>query len=70
MLSSGRDSNGAVIISQMPTFLAFKNGQKIGELVGASPPGLQVCAIALYFDYRCLLTGTIDQKLIQDSLQL
>ena len=26
----------------MPTFIAFKNGEKIKELVGANPPGLQV----------------------------
>lgn len=26
----------------MPTFLLFKNGQKIKELVGANPAGLQV----------------------------
>ena len=26
----------------MPTFMAFKNGEKIKELVGANPPGLQV----------------------------
>ncbi|KAG8980257.1 hypothetical protein FRB90_007715 [Tulasnella sp. 427] len=28
-------------IRAMPTFLAFKNGQKTGELVGANPAGLQ-----------------------------
>ncbi|KAG8943074.1 hypothetical protein FRC04_003220 [Tulasnella sp. 424] len=28
-------------IRAMPTFLAFKNGQKTGELVGANPGGLQ-----------------------------
>ncbi|TFY73676.1 hypothetical protein EWM64_g10335 [Hericium alpestre] len=28
-------------IRAMPTFLAFKNGQKIGEVVGAVPPQLE-----------------------------
>jgi len=27
---------------QMPTFIIFKNGEKVGELVGANPQGLQV----------------------------
>ncbi|KAI0714666.1 thioredoxin [Earliella scabrosa] len=29
-------------VRAMPTFMAFKNGEKIKELVGANPPGLQV----------------------------
>jgi hypothetical protein len=28
--------------SQMPTFVAFKNGEKLKDLVGAAPQGLQV----------------------------
>ncbi|KIY72613.1 thioredoxin [Cylindrobasidium torrendii FP15055 ss-10] len=28
-------------IRAMPTFVVFKNGEKIGELVGANPGGLQ-----------------------------
>ncbi|KAG8920319.1 hypothetical protein FRC01_000827 [Tulasnella sp. 417] len=28
-------------IRAMPTFVAFKNGQKTGDLVGANPAGLQ-----------------------------
>lgn len=28
--------------SQMPTFVAFKNGNKLKDLVGANPAGLQV----------------------------
>ncbi|KAG9042327.1 hypothetical protein FS837_011018, partial [Tulasnella sp. UAMH 9824] len=28
-------------IRAMPTFVAFKNGQKTGDLVGANPTGLQ-----------------------------
>ena len=26
----------------MPTFMAFRNGQKTGEVIGANPPSLQV----------------------------
>ena len=26
----------------MPTFIAFKNGNKVGEIVGADPRGLEV----------------------------
>lgn len=29
--------------TQMPTFIAFKNGQKVGEVVGANPATLEVC---------------------------
>jgi hypothetical protein len=29
---------------QMPTFLAFKDGVKINETVGANPQALNVCA--------------------------
>jgi thiol-disulfide isomerase/thioredoxin len=29
-------------MTQMPTFVAFKNGEKIDELVGANPGGLEV----------------------------
>ena len=25
----------------MPTFLIFKNGEKVGEVVGANPPALK-----------------------------
>lgn len=28
-------------IRAMPTFMLFKNGEKVDELTGASPPGLQ-----------------------------
>lgn len=31
----------------MPTFMIFKDGNKIEELVGADPNGLQVCPIWL-----------------------
>lgn len=39
----------------MPTFMAFKDGQKIHELVGANPSGLQVCGrttllVSIYTD--------------------
>ena len=29
-------------IKAMPTFVFFKNGEKVGEVVGANPPKLQV----------------------------
>ncbi|KAJ8469393.1 hypothetical protein ONZ45_g16903 [Pleurotus djamor] len=35
------DVSQEVGIKAMPTFVAFKSGQKIGELVGANPAGLQ-----------------------------
>jgi thioredoxin 1 len=28
-------------IRAMPTFLIFKNGEKVGEVVGANPPALK-----------------------------
>jgi hypothetical protein len=31
----------------MPSFMVFKDGQKIGEMVGADPQKLQVCLIWL-----------------------
>jgi hypothetical protein len=30
--------------TQMPTFMAFQQGQKIKETVGANPQALNVCA--------------------------
>jgi len=35
------DISQEVGIRAMPTFALFKDGQKVDELVGASPPGLQ-----------------------------
>lgn len=32
---------GELGIRAMPTFMLFKDGQKVDELTGASPPGLQ-----------------------------
>ncbi|KAH9013875.1 thioredoxin [Lactarius hengduanensis] len=32
-------------IRAMPTFLIFKDGNKLDELVGANPGGLEVCVI-------------------------
>ena len=32
---------------KMPTFFVFRNGEKIGDLVGADPRGLQVCTLVL-----------------------
>ena len=40
----GRRST-VLTVSQMPTFVVYKNGNKIDELVGASPPKLQVCTL-------------------------
>ena len=31
---------------QMPTFILFKDGNKLGEVVGASPPKLQVSLLS------------------------
>ena len=28
-------------VRAMPTFFAFKNGEKINEMLGANPPGLE-----------------------------
>ncbi|KAG9044623.1 hypothetical protein FS837_007848 [Tulasnella sp. UAMH 9824] len=35
------DISEEVGIKAMPTFMAFKDGQKLGELVGANPGGLE-----------------------------
>jgi hypothetical protein len=54
-LGGGRHPRGAwpsprenrvtgLINAQMPTFMAFKQGQKIKETVGANPQALNVCA--------------------------
>ncbi|KAI9432067.1 thioredoxin [Lactarius indigo] len=32
-------------IRAMPTFIVFKDGNKVEELVGAAPPKLEVCVI-------------------------
>ena len=32
-----------MLFPQMPTFILFKNGQKVKEVVGANPPALEVC---------------------------
>ena len=34
-------------IVQMPTFILFKNGNKIKDVVGANPKGLQVRPLSL-----------------------
>jgi thioredoxin 1 len=41
-VDSQADISQEVGIRAMPTFVAFKNGQKIKELVGANPNGLEV----------------------------
>ncbi|KAJ3490442.1 hypothetical protein NLI96_g1427 [Meripilus lineatus] len=35
------DISQEVGVRAMPTFIAFKNGSKIGDLVGANPSGLE-----------------------------
>ena len=60
---SGR--RGTVLtVFQMPTFIVFKDGNKVNELVGANPQGLQVCTSimqgvsACYSrDMKALVTG-------------
>lgn len=32
-------------VRAMPTFIIFKNGEKVGEIVGANPPALQQALI-------------------------
>ena len=32
-----------LIVTQMPTFVVFKNGNKVKDLVGANQAGLNVC---------------------------
>ncbi|KAL1738258.1 hypothetical protein HDZ31DRAFT_51272, partial [Schizophyllum fasciatum] len=49
-------------VRAMPTFIAFKNGEKIGSTVGANPTGLEVCPFRL--DAPTSLTGP--QKLLQE----
>ncbi|KAG8935727.1 hypothetical protein FRC03_001104 [Tulasnella sp. 419] len=36
-----REVAAAVNVRVMPTFMLFKNGEKVKELKGANPPGLQ-----------------------------
>ncbi|KIP03198.1 hypothetical protein PHLGIDRAFT_77970 [Phlebiopsis gigantea 11061_1 CR5-6] len=40
-------------VRAMPTFIAFKNGQKIGEVVGANPQALNVSCIPSHAALRC-----------------
>ena len=34
---------------QMPTFIVYKDGQKVKELVGANPQGLQVRSLIVAY---------------------
>ena len=36
---------------QMPTFIVYKDGQKVKELVGANPQGLQVRTLIVAYLY-------------------
>lgn len=47
--------------SQMPTFIAFKNGDKIDSLTGANPRGLEVCS---FVEYPLSATDPILQELL------
>lgn len=40
---------------QTPTFVAFKGGEKIGEVIGANPLALQVRFSGSYHDYSRLI---------------
>ncbi|KAI0778936.1 thioredoxin [Trametes elegans] len=40
-VDEAQDIAQEVGVRAMPTFAAFKNGQKLGETVGAAPPALQ-----------------------------
>ncbi|KAI0370039.1 thioredoxin [Pilatotrama ljubarskyi] len=40
-VDEAQDIAQEVGVRAMPTFMAFKNGSKIGETVGANPPALQ-----------------------------
>ncbi|KAH9854366.1 thioredoxin-like protein [Lenzites betulinus] len=40
-VDEAQDIAQEVAVRAMPTFAAFKGGEKIGEVVGASPPNLQ-----------------------------
>ncbi|KAI0652652.1 thioredoxin [Trametes meyenii] len=40
-VDEAQDIAQEVGVRAMPTFMAFKSGQKIGETVGAAPPALQ-----------------------------
>lgn len=48
-------------IRAMPTFIAYKNGEKIGDSVGANPANLQVCSdpcLAFWIDKTKALFGS------------
>jgi len=54
---------------QMPTFIAFKNGNKVGEVVGAIPQQLEVCSSP----QACARYSSIDryfQALIQKHVEV
>lgn len=51
-----------MFVDQMPTFIAFNNGQKVKQVVGANPEAVEVFAtrssidaIEFNFDYQDLL---------------
>jgi hypothetical protein len=51
------DDRESCLFFQMPTFVVFKGGEKLQEIVGANPGKLQVCFI--------WLSGSITRSLIE-----
>lgn len=51
----------------MPTFIAFKDGQKVDELVGANPGRLEV-RLTTIIDVMPALTLIIDKTLVTTHL--
>ena len=56
---------------QMPTFILFKNGEKVKELVGANPAGLQVCILPPCRSGAagCEAGADMDMKFVQNLIQ-
>ena len=54
----------------MPTFMAFNKGQKVNELVGANPQGLQVCPSVKKGLVGPLEYGERDASVVPDATKL
>ena len=49
-----------MISLQMPTFILFRRGQKVGDLIGANPQGLQVRVVFCFMLFAlAILTRAI-----------
>ncbi|KAI0756161.1 thioredoxin [Daedaleopsis nitida] len=46
-VDEAQDIAQEVAVRAMPTFVAFKNGNKIKEVVGANPPALQALIVSV-----------------------